>query len=94
MPQKPVPNEEVREENLEDMLAKGTEYLQELRETLKDIKVPATQSLHPNVLNSVRTLFGDTVVSNNKAYITYDMYLECLSLIRSVGRDTAAEFGV
>lgn len=79
------------ERDLEDLLVTATEYMEELKDSMKDIKVPA-DSNNPNVLEAIKAVFGEDFISNDQAYITYEMYLKCLQLIRSVGRDTAAEF--
>lgn len=84
---------EVTEEDLEDLLNEAQSYMSELKETLKDIKVPVEQKVSPEVIEAVRHIFGDTYLTKGgNSYITFDMFLDCLNVTRNVGRATAAEF--
>ena len=84
--------ENIEYENLSELINEGQLYLNELKTTLKDIKVPVS-SLHPTVVEAVRNIFGDNyLTSEGKGFITYEMYLQSLDIIRSVGNATASEF--
>jgi hypothetical protein len=84
--------ENIEYENLSELISEGQLYLNELKTTLKDIKVPVS-SLHPTVVEAVRNIFGDNyLTSEGKGFITYEMYLQSLDIIRSVGNATASEF--
>lgn len=87
-----VPPDEVKYEDLDDLIKEGQHYQEELRELLKDVKVPVNK-LNPHVLDSIRKIFGPEYISaDNKAYITFDMVLECTRIVRNVGKATADEF--
>ena len=84
--------ENIEYENLSELVSEGQLYLDELKTTLKDIKVPVS-SLHPTVIEAIRNIFGDDYLnSEGKGFITYEMYLQSLDIIRSVGNATASEF--
>ena len=84
--------ENIEYENLSELINEGQLYLDELKTTLKDIKVPVS-SLHPTVIEAIRNIFGDNyLTSEGKGFITYEMYLKSLDIIRSVGNATASEF--
>ena len=84
--------ENIEYENLSELISEGQSYLDELKTTLKDIKVPVN-SLHPTVIEAIRNIFGDNYLnSEGKGFITYEMYLKSLDIIRSVGNATASEF--
>ena len=84
--------ENIEYENLSELINEGQLYLDELKTTLKDIKVPVN-SLHPTVIEAIRNIFGDNYLnSEGKGFITYEMYLKSLDIIRSVGNATASEF--
>lgn len=91
-PNQKLPEDEISYEDVVKLIKEGTRYQEELREKLKDIKVPVN-SLHPHVLNSIRVLFGDDYinVAEGKAFITFDMVIECMKIIRNVGKATASE---
>lgn len=83
---------EVSEEDLEDLLNEGQKYLDELKVLLKDIKVPVDNN-SPQVLEAIKSIFGNTYITqDNKSYVTFDMFLDCLHVTRNVGRAVAAEF--
>ena len=84
--------ENIEYENLSELISEGQSYLDELKTTLKDIKVPVS-SLHPTVVVAIRNIFGDNyLTSEGKGFVTYEMYLKSLDIIRSVGNATASEF--
>ena len=84
--------ENIEYENLSELISESQLYLDELKTTLKDIKVPVS-SLHPTVVEAIRNIFGDNyLTSEGKGFITYEMYLQSLDIIRSVGNATASEF--
>ena len=84
--------ENIEYENLSELVSEGQSYLDELKTTLNDIKVPVS-SLHPTVIEAIRNIFGDDYLnSEGKGFITYEMYLQSLDIIRSVGNATASEF--
>lgn len=84
--------ENIEYENLSELINEGQLYLDELKTTLKDIKVPVS-SLHPTVVEAIRNIFGDNyLTSEGKGFVTYEMYLKSLDIIRSVGNATASEF--
>ena len=84
--------ENIEYENLSELINEGQLYLDELKTTLKDIKVPVS-SLYPTVIEAIRNIFGDNYLnSEGKGFITYEMYLKSLDIIRSVGNATASEF--
>lgn len=89
-PNQTLPPEQIEYEDVVKLIKEGTRYQDELRVKLKDIKVPVTVR-HPHVLNSIRNIFGDDYIKDGKAYITFDMVVECMALIRSVGQATASE---
>lgn len=91
-PNQKLPEEETSLEDVVKLIKEGTRYQEELKDKLKDIKVPV-DSRHPHVLNSIRNLFGDSAIDhiNGRAYITFDMVVECMKLIRNVGKATASE---
>lgn len=79
-------------EDLSKLIGEGETYLEELRVTLKDIKVPVS-SLHPTVIEAIKNIFGDDYLdSEGKGFVTYDMYLKALDIIKTVGNATASEF--
>lgn len=84
--------ENIEYENLSELINEGQLYLDELKTTLKDIKVPVS-SLHPTVVEAIRNIFGDNyLTSEGKGFVTYEMYLKSLDITRSVGNATASEF--
>ena len=84
--------ENIEYENLSELISESQLYLVELKTTLKDVKVPVS-SLHPAVIEAIRNIFGDNyLTSDGKGFITYEMYLQSLDIIRSVGNATASEF--
>ena len=79
-------------EDLDVLLSKAQDYLEELKEPLKDIRVPVNKN-NPEILQAVQNLFGNSyITSDGNTYITFPMYLQCLQLIRSVGKNTATLF--
>lgn len=91
MARKELPNKEVSMEDLAEMLKTGQKYLEQLDETLKDIRVPV-RNINPEVLDSIRYIFGAEYITGDTSYITYEMFRECMVVLRNVGRATAAEF--
>lgn len=84
---------EVSEEDLEDLLNQANKYMEELREVLKDIKVPVERTVSPQVIEAIQHIFGTTYLTRGgNSYVTFDMFLDCLNITRNVGRATAAEF--
>ena len=48
---------------------------------------------NPEILQAVQNLFGNSyITADGSTYITFPMYLQCLQLIRSVGKNTASQF--
>ena len=83
---------EVSEEDLEDLLNEAQSYMTQLKDTLKDIKVPVEREVSPEVIEAIRHIFGETYLTRGgNSYITFEMYLDCLNVTRNVGRATAAE---
>lgn len=91
MPKQILNDKEVSTEELAELLRVGQNYLNQLDETLKDIRVPV-RSINPEVLDSIKYIFGEDYISNETSYITYSMFRECMTILRNVGRATAAEF--
>lgn len=91
MPKQILNDTEVSMEELAELLRVGQNYLIQLDETLKDIRVPV-RSINPEVLESIKYIFGEDYISNETSYITYPMFRECMTILRNVGRATAAEF--
>lgn len=91
MARKELPQKEVSMEELAELLKEGQKYLGQLDETLKDIRVPV-RSINPEVLESIKYVFGPEFVSEESSYITYEMFRDCMTVLRNVGRATAAEF--
>ena len=83
--------QEVSMEDLAELLKAGQKYLGQLDETLKDIRVPV-RSIHPEVLEAIKYIFGEDYITGETSYITYEMFRECMVVLRNVGRATAAEF--
>ena len=62
--------ENIEYENLSELINEGQLYLDELKTTLKDIKVPVS-SLHPTVVEAIRNIFGDNyLTSEGKGFVT------------------------
>lgn len=91
MAKKYLDEKEVSMEELAELLKAGQKYLGQLDETLKDIRVPV-RSINPEVLESIKYIFGDGYITAETSYITYEMFRECMTILRNVGRATAAEF--
>lgn len=83
--------QEVSMEDLAELLKAGQKYLGQLDETLKDIRVPV-RNIHPEVLEAIKYIFGEDYITGETSYITYEMFRECMVVLRNVGRATAAEF--
>ena len=88
---KELPQKEVSMEELAELLKEGQKYLGQLDETLKDIRVPV-RYINPEVLESIKYIFGPEYITGDTSYITYGMFRECMVVLRNVGRATAAEF--
>lgn len=91
MPKQTLKEQEVSMEELAELLRVGQKYLNQLDETLKDIRVPV-RSINPEVLEAIKYIFGEDYISKDTSYITYSMFRECMTILRNVGRATAAEF--
>lgn len=72
---------------LEEMIEAKTA----LKNGLSDLKVITTQEQNPDVLTAIRALFGDNAIKDGKAYITFDMLSECMTVIRKAGKTKAKE---
>lgn len=86
-----LPEDIVKYEDVDDLIKEGRHYQKELRELLKDVKVPVNK-LNPHVLNSIRAIFGDSYITDKgTAYITFDMVVKCMEITKQVGKATAEE---
>lgn len=88
---KPLERTEVEYHDLKDLVAEAQRYLAQLEEKLSDIKVPV-RSLNPEVLEAIRYIFGEDFVKEDTSFITFRMFLDCMDIMRNVGRETASEF--
>ena len=57
-----------------------------------EINLLIKMKINPEVLESIKYIFGEDYISNETSYITYSMFRECMTILRNVGRATAAEF--
>lgn len=85
------PKDEITLEDVASLIKGGIKYQEELKIKLKDIKVPVS-TLHPHVLQSIREIFGPEYLdSSGRSYITFDMVVKCMKIIRNVGKAVAEE---
>lgn len=59
-----------------------------LASRLTHVKVQVTKNLHPDVFEAIRVTFG-LEESAEETEITFEMYTECLRLMRAAGSATA-----
>lgn len=81
------------EEYVEEV-KQGMIDLQEIKNTLypnvSDIKAKIDKTANAELYNSVEAIFGERNLDDpNKDFITFDMYLHCLEIIRLGGKDKA-----
>lgn len=89
---KQVETTEVSVESLADLVAAGQKYLAELDVVLADIKVPVRKA-NPAVLEAIQNLLGPEYINSaGEGYITFEMFTQCMKILKNVGRVTAAEF--
>lgn len=61
-------------------------FQDKIYDKLKGIKIKYDISRNADVFNAINTLFGDqTPNSPNYGYITFDMYLKCLDIVKKSG---------
>lgn len=79
-------------EDLSELVAEGQRYLKELDVTLGDIKVPVRKQ-NPEVLEAIQNLLGTQYINDiGESFVTFEMFTECMKILKNVGRATAAEF--
>lgn len=79
-------------EDLSELVAEGQRYLKELDVTLGDIKVPVRKQ-NPEVLEAIQNLLGTQYINDSgESFVTFEMFTECMKILKNVGRATAAEF--
>ena len=67
-------------------LTKEIEDLQaELREELKDTKVVLSSVRDSKIIDAINVIFPDKFKGSSSYYITFEMYLQCLKIIRKAG---------
>ena len=79
-------------EDLADLVAEGQRHLEALDVTLGVIKVPVRKQ-NPAVLEAIQNLLGPQYINDNgESFVTFEMFTECMKILKNVGRATAAEF--
>ena len=75
----------------EDII-KGLRGIQEsLEPDLVGIKVTVDKDINAELYSSIRFVFGDRSGHPDDGFITFNMYRECLRLIRAGGKQKASE---
>ena len=78
-------------ERIETTLNDARVVSNELLEKLSKIKIKLDRNLQSDVIQAIRTIYGSEFVSDNgNVYITYQMYCECINLIRDLGKQIGA----
>ncbi len=79
-------------EDLAELVAEGQRHLEALDVTLGDIKVPVRKQ-NPAVLEAIQNLLGPQYINDNgESFVIFEMFTECMKILKNVGRATAAEF--
>lgn len=79
-------------EDLAELVAEGQRHLEALDVTLGDIKVPVRKQ-NPAVLEAIQNLLGPQYINDNgESFVTFEMFTQCMKILKNVGRATAAEF--
>lgn len=79
-------------ESVADLIVEGQKYLGQMKEQLSDIQVPVRID-NPAVLEAINNLLGPQYLnSKGESFITFDMFLQCMVILKNVGRVTAAEY--
>lgn len=72
---------------LEELVAAKSEILSKL----KDLKVTATDERDPDVMTAIKNLYGESVIKDGKASISFEMVAQCIDIVRRAGKAKAAE---
>lgn len=84
--------QETHTESVSEILKEGQKYLDQMKEELSDIKVPVRID-NPVVLEAIKKLLGEEYINNKgESYITFEMFLQCMTILKNLGRLTAAEY--
>lgn len=83
-----------------DLIAKGTSLFADLQNIkdkispkLEGVQVKVDRNKNADLYNSIVAIFGERNVNNTDTdFITFDMYLECLRIIKLASKSTAKDF--
>jgi hypothetical protein len=70
----------------EDVLKELKAFQADLYSKLKDIRVPVDPNRSPEVVEAIVAIYGDDFIKG-PAYISFDMYIQCLEIIKQAGKD-------
>lgn len=73
------------------MTAELREIQNSISAELGNIRVKIDPAKQPELYKAIEKVFGDRSQSPDKDYITFDMYMICLKIIRAGGKAKAAE---
>lgn len=77
---------------VQEALAEAEKVNSELRMKLDKIKIQVSGRDNPELVNAIKTLFGDKYIfSNGNSVISYDMYCYVIKLLRELGKAKAGE---
>lgn len=85
-------------ENLHSIVDRSKSGIKELKNLkrkvypeVRDVKIPLTVDSNPALYQSVKEIFGDIEPNEHgQIHITFDMYMDCVNLIRQAGKAKAA----
>ena len=63
------------------------DFQKDLYEKLKHVRVSLDPINNADVYEAVTTLYGADFVKANGSYITFDMFLQCMEIIKIAGDD-------
>ena len=71
--------------SLEELTQEIEDLQSELKEKLKDTKVVLSPSKDQRIIDAINIIFPDKFKGQSSYYISFDMYIECLKVIRKAG---------
>lgn len=74
-------------EEVNSTLEEARSVSEDLKVELSKLRVKLDRVEHAQVILAIREVFGTEYISDyGNIYITYDMYITCIDLIRNVGK--------
>jgi len=74
-------------EEVNSTLEEARSVSKDLKTELSKLRVKLDRVEHAQVILAIREVFGTEYISDyGNIYITYDMYITCIDLIRNIGK--------